>query len=337
MNKKDQVGIFGLNYENNLENLYISAFKKLKYKNIKFFKNNFFFYLFSILQKINNKYLFIIFYFLQNLRLKKFIYKNDLKILIIFKGIELNTSAYDIIKKKNIILVNIYTDDPFNFKSNTTSSINIIKNVKNYDVFCIWSEKIKKKLESKYKNNRFYYLPFGYSKEKHRNIKKNVYRKTISFVGSYDQHRYDILKSIKKRVNIYGNDWPSFKKHKVYKYLKNQNLSKVIAKSEISLNILKRQNYGAHNMRTFEIPSMNGLMLTTRSYEQNKFFPENKASLMFKNTKELNRKIDYIFNHPKEVKKIRNKGFFMAKKHNYVERLKCVIRFINENKKFSCS
>ena len=43
MNKKDQVGIFGLNYENNLENFYIGAFKKLKYKNIKFFKNNFFF------------------------------------------------------------------------------------------------------------------------------------------------------------------------------------------------------------------------------------------------------------------------------------------------------
>ena len=39
MNKHDQVGIFGLNYENNLENFYISAFKKLKYKNIKFFKN----------------------------------------------------------------------------------------------------------------------------------------------------------------------------------------------------------------------------------------------------------------------------------------------------------
>ena len=90
-------------------------------------------------------------------------------------------------------------------------------------------------------------------------------------------------------------------------------------------------------MRTFEIPSMNGLMLATRSYEQNKFFPENKASLMFKNTQELNKKIDYIFSHPRKVNKIRSKGFLMAKKHNYVERLKCVIRFINENKKFSSS
>ena len=51
MNKNDQIGIFGLNYENNLENFYISALKKLKYKNIKFFKNNFFFIFFVFCKK----------------------------------------------------------------------------------------------------------------------------------------------------------------------------------------------------------------------------------------------------------------------------------------------
>lgn len=333
MNKHDQVGIFGLNYENNLENFYISAFKKLKYKNIKFFKNNFFFYFFCILQKINSKYLLIIFYFFQNLKLKRYISKNNLKTLIIFKGIELNSNAYKIIKKKNITLVNIYTDDPFNFSSSATSSVNVLKNIKNYNVFCIWSKNIKKKLERKYKKNRFYYLPFGYSNEKHRFKKKSLVRKKISFIGSFDQNRYNILKGVKRSVDIYGNGWPSFKKHKIHKYLTNKKLSEVIAESNICLNILKKQNLGAHNMRTFEIPSMKGLMLTTRSYEQNKFFPENKASMMFKNMKELNKKIEYIFNHPKKVKKIKSKGFLIAKKHNYIERLKCVIRFIDENKK----
>ena len=47
MNKKTQIGIFGLNYENNLENFYIDAFKKLNYKNIKFLSNNFLFYIFA--------------------------------------------------------------------------------------------------------------------------------------------------------------------------------------------------------------------------------------------------------------------------------------------------
>jgi len=167
MNKKDQIGIFGLNYENNLENFYINSLKNAKYNNIKFLENNFLFYVFCLLQKFNNKYLFGLFNFFQNLKFKKFIDKNDLKILIIFKGIELDSNIYKIIKNKKIILVNIYPDDPFNFESPATSSKNIIKNIENYDIFCIWSKKLKKKLESRYKNTNFFYLPFGYSEEKH--------------------------------------------------------------------------------------------------------------------------------------------------------------------------
>src|SRR5207247_9449887 len=48
--------------------------------------------------------------------------------------------------------------------------------------------------------------------------------------------------------NIYGNE-----------------LSNVTFSSTVCLNLLRSQNAGAHNMRTFEIPSMGGLMLTTRS------------------------------------------------------------------------
>ena len=42
MNKKTQVGIFGLNYENNLENFYIEAFKKLNYKKYRISSQQFF-------------------------------------------------------------------------------------------------------------------------------------------------------------------------------------------------------------------------------------------------------------------------------------------------------
>ena len=46
-----------------------------------------------------------------------------------------------------------------------------------------------------------------------------------------------------------------------------------------NLNFIKytrRQNYDSHNMKTFEITSMNGLMLTLKSKDQSKYFPENK-------------------------------------------------------------
>ena len=46
-------------------------------------------------------------------------------------------------------------------------------------------------------------------------------------------------------------------------------------------------------MRTFEIPAMNGLMLTTRSKEQTNIFLRIKH-VMYENTKELNYKINVI-------------------------------------------
>jgi spore maturation protein CgeB len=87
-------------------------------------------------------------------------------------------------------------------------------------------------------------------------------------------------------------------------------------------------------MRTFEIPSMGGLMLTTRSNEQNKFFPENKASLMFKDIQELNKKIKYILNNKNISKKIRQKSYLLSKKHSYEQRIKSLIRYIDKYEKF---
>ena len=337
MNKKTQVGIFGLNYENNLENFYIEALKKLNYKNIIFLHNNFLFYIFCFLQKINNKFLFKIFNIFQGLKFKKFIQKNNIKILIVFKGIELSKNIYELIKKEKIILINIYTDNPFNFKSSATASKNIISNIKNYDIFCIWSEELKKKLEKKFKKTKFFYLPFGYSKNNHHLKKKKIVSKKISFVGAYDKNRYEILKKINFKVDIYGNDWPKFKNHTVNKYIKNKELIDVVAKSEISLNILRKQNYTSHNMKTFEIPSMGGLMLTTRSKEQNKFFPENNASFMFDSIKDLNKKIIYIFKNKNKSKKIRQKGYSLSVKHSYEQRTKSLIKYINKYEKLYSS
>ena len=66
-------------------------------------------------------------------------------------------------------------------------------------------------------------------------------------------------------------------------------------------------------MRTFEIPSMGSLMLTTRSNEQNKFFAENKALLMFKDIQELNKKIQYILNNKNISKKLDKKAICCQK------------------------
>ena len=81
-------------------------------------------------------------------------------------------------------------------------------------------------------------------------------------------------------------------------------------------------------MKTFEIPAMNGLMLTQRSIEQNYFFPENKACLMFSDIKELKEKIEFIAKNKSKVKKIRNFGYVNSKKNSYRTRAKYLLKKI---------
>ena len=103
--------------------------------------------------------------------------------------------------------------------------------------------------------------------------------------------------------------------------------------SAISLNILRRQNKSAHNMKTFEIPGNYGLMLTTRSKEQNEYFKENHSCFMYSNTKELNDKIKFILKNSKISNKVRERGYRLAQKQNYLNRAKILIKTINEFKR----
>ena len=63
-----------------------------------------------------------------------------------------------------------------------------------------------------------------------------------------------------------------------------------------------------------------------RSKEQNKFFPEGKASLMFSNFNELKKKILFIERNPKKALKIRKNGYRIAQKHTYTNRAEYILK-----------
>ena len=102
MNKYSRIGIFGLKSDNSLEQFYLDAFQKLKFKNIKFLSNNFLFKIFCILNKYK-LFFFFFFLFFQKNKIENFFNKNEIEILIIFKGIELNSSIFNILEKKKLI------------------------------------------------------------------------------------------------------------------------------------------------------------------------------------------------------------------------------------------
>ena len=331
--------LLGSNESFSIERMYERAFKKLGFKvNL--------LHIYSIRRSLISRFIWKYFRFIYIISIRKkiinYIINSNKKydLIIIFKGLYINQNFISLIKKisNNSKIIDIFTDDPF--KTNYFKDIsneNILKTIPNLDHIFIYSKVILKKLKKKYPKNKISYLPFGYDSVVHKNQKKNVNNNVkydLSFIGTADDERYEIIKRLGEfKIILAGNGWKNYKLKKNITYVKEvnfKNFSKLLKSSGVSLNILRKQNEKSHNMKTFEIPSMGGLMITNRTTEQNHFFPENKASLMYGNIRELKLKIRKINNSYKKNNKIQKRSYAIVKKHSYVERAKYLLKKIYE-------
>lgn len=335
--KKISILIIGSNNKHSIESFYKKAFYSIGIKKINLISNDIYFYLYCLFNSMRAKFLFNLIRPIYERKINFFLRKiKSIDFIIIFKGIEINKDFLINLKNKypRIKIINIYTDDPFNLRSVSTSSSLLLSSIPVYDFFFIWSKKIKTKLKKKYKFHKiFHYLPFGYDQRAPSIIKKKIDINFISFVASGDKYRESIVKRINKiKLNIFGNSWSSnLRNHSINSFVYGKKLFDIINKSYASINILRKQNLTSHNMKTFEIPAMGGLLVTTRSKEQNLFFPENKASIMFNSVKELEKKIFFLKKNNKIAENIRKKGFELSRKHSYKNRAKYILKTIYES------
>ena len=336
MFNQKQILIVGSNEKFTLEKMYSRALKKLKHKVRIYHTQN---TIKSRLNLIIDKYFSLI----SDYYIRKFFIsfitkkKNKYDLIIIIKGLYITKNFILNIKKisPKSKIINIYPDDPLNLNIKNISNNNVIECIDLFDFFCHWSERIIKKIKKLKPKSKLLYLPFGYDEFFHKKYKNfsdyKKYKNVVNFVGSYDDKRLKILKSLKyKNILIAGSNWKNIDSMK--RPIFQKELSSIISNSLASINILRDQNKGSHNMRTFEIPAMGGLMLTTRSKEQNFFFRENKECLMFSNEKELQKKIDYIIKNKKKIKELKNSAYLKSRKHSYINRAKYLIKkiFVNE-------
>jgi spore maturation protein CgeB len=336
LKKNISILIVGQQSHYSLEIFYKKAFHSIGIKKVFLFSNNIYFYLYCLLRSFRLNFFYIPIKYIYQNRLNLFVKKNNFNFIIIFKGIEIDKNYLIELKRKNpkTKIINIFTDDPFNLTSVATSSSSLLSSIPIYDYFFIWSRKIKSKLQKRYNTNKnFYYLPFGFNNRINKINKNKIDIDYISFVASGDQYRKNIIKKINRvKINIFGNSWKkNTGNHIVNAFVYGKKLKDIVAKSFLSINILRRQNKNSHNMKTFEIPAMGGLLVTSRSKEQNIFFPENKASIMFSSISELQKKILFLKKNTKIAERIRQKGFELSRYHSYNERAKYLLKIINTN------
>lgn len=322
--------LVGSGMRTSLENMYLRAFRKNGYANV---------HLFDVEPLVppllRRRFINRLTHAVQHRMISRnFIahlrdHQRQYDIIIVFKGMQFSRSMLEKCRKlaDGALWVNINPDDPFNTASPGASNPKVVESIPFYDLYCIWSRSLVDRLRS-YGAKRVAYLPFGFDEEFHQPIFCLAQKvDMISFVGSWDPERERILTElVGYNLVIYGNGWDRLNpmsplQQKVRKRdLFGEELARVIGESAVSLNLLRPQNRGSHNMRSFEIPAMGGLMLTMRTEEQQEFFPENGACYMYGDVAELKTKIDYILASRQKADRARIRGMESVKEHSYTRR-----------------
>jgi len=295
---------------------------------------------YSIIDRVANK--FITLFKIKELNLCKKIEKIDFKkydVVIVYKGTFLKPECIDFMREKNndLKIVCYNPDDPFNKAS---SNSNILESLNKYDIYFIWSKKLKRELENR--NIFAYYMPFAADLELHnRNFFENLDIKyKVSFIGNWDEEREKWLSSIdnKDDLALFGNNWTyKLKTKELLKCIQGAAIGKEFVKvaqeSIININILRLQNKNSNNMRTFELPASGGFCLHEYSEEVEEFFKSGEEIEFFKNSEELNDKIKFYVNNPESAKQIAKNSYnrLISSNYTYDERVNQILEVINES------
>ncbi len=262
-------------------------------------------------------------------------------VICVFKGMQLAETVLQEGRQlqKSAMWVNINPDDPFNLDSVSSTNSDVLRAIPFFDLYCIWSRRLLEPIR-KAGCKEVIYLPFAYDPSLHSApmpTAPHMY-KSVSFVGSWDKEREATLVGLahfELRVCGVGWDRVSGKSRLARRIVGRrgifrEELAREVCFAAVSLNMLRAQNAGAHNMRTFEVPAMGGLLLTTRSEEQEEYFPEDNACLMFSGQEELREKVEWVLSNPDQAAKIRNHGRAKAVHHTYQTRALAVVNEIRK-------
>jgi hypothetical protein len=258
----------------------------------------------------------------------------------IFKGMEVLPSSLQQIKNRGIKLVNYNPDHPFRYVSRGSGNGNVKKSIPLFNLYISYSRIILDELKERCPQTTTFYLPFGYH-DYVDNLKfasEEIIR--ICFVGHADEKRAKFISTLAKsnlEIDLYGAKWSKYFKKKIkniniYSAVTGEQYWGVLRKYRVQLNLFRDHNIQSHNMRSFEIPAVGGIMLANYSVEQSSFFEDGKEAFYFTSDEELLQKAKFILSMDSESADIiRNFARKRSKDslYSYSERCKLVLNEFN--------
>jgi glycosyltransferase involved in cell wall biosynthesis len=244
----------------------------------------------------------------------------------------------------NTIFFCFNPDNPFNTWHSGSNNAWITNSIPFYDAYFIWGKFLLERIKQK-GVACVEYLPFAFDPEQDYPVQPDAEERKrlgndVVFYGSWDKEREFWLRELLDfDLGIWGdNYWISRCKDRRLKKCYRGNagqgefLSKILASSKISINILRLQNKTSHNMRTFETPARRGFMLSESSQEARDFFKEGEEAAYFSSPAQLREKTRYYLDHDQERQAIAEAGYrrCLYGDYSYSQRVKRILDVYSE-------
>ncbi len=206
---------------------------------------------------------------------------------------------------RDVPLLAYHPDDPWNQAgilrpgpSHNRAEVQL----RSVDAIFLWSRRLVEKA-SREGAKRSFYLPFAGDPLLHPRVdeisadEQHTFGADVTFIGNWDDEREAQLGPIVDAgfdLAIWGTAYwqtrcrhPGLQKAWRGRQLFGREQAVAARASKIMLNVLRKQNKGACNMRTFEVPCTGAFMLHERSPEAAVFFPPDVACGDFETHDEL--------------------------------------------------
>ena len=218
-------------------------------------------------------------------------YKPD--VIWVFKGIELYPETLGWAKARGIKLVNYNPDNPFIFSGSGSGNKNITRSIGLYDLHFTYSLDIQKQLEE-HGWGPTALLPFGFelSQEEYDAAAAQEEIVRVCFLGNPDELRADFVADLASRgilLDVYGGNWEKWVDHpgiRTFPPTYGLDMWKTLRRYRVQLNLMRIHNLNSHNMRSFEVPAVGGIMLAPDTPEHRLFFENGKEAWLYRTVTE---------------------------------------------------
>jgi spore maturation protein CgeB len=248
-----------------------------------------------------------------NTKYQKFVELFDPNIVLVFKGMELYPESIQWTKEKGITIANYNPDNPFLFSGKGSGNYNVSNSIRLYDLHFTYHKDVQSEIEKRYKLPVMM-LPFGFdvSEQLYKDCSLQEEILKVAFVGNPDTQRSEFLMALAiagVKTDVYGENWAKWIEHPNITILPpvyGDHLWATLSSYRVQLNLLRPHNLKSHNMRSFEVPGIGGIMLAPHTPDHQQYFLENHEIFLFHKPDDCVDKINFIMQLSKyEAKTIR--------------------------------